>query len=353
MRIISKYIAKALFKNLLTILFAVVVIYVAVDFFEKIDDFMDAKIPLSTAGWFFLLRIPFVTAQVLPVGVLLSAMVVIGLMAKHNEIIAYASGGGSSLSLLKPIAVMGVIASLFLFAFNEIVVPATAAQANRIWYHDVRHEGEVRTKNAWFHRNGLIGRVGRYMPETRTARDVTLNYYDPSFKLIKRIDAQDAAISGTAWTLHNAMESMGGRASETRQFDELKVEMDFTADQLHDKVKRADEMSLLDLKEHILKVESEGYKAVRFRVDLASKTSFPLVCLIMSVLGGAMALRGKRGEGLAVNIVMGMGLAFAYWVVHSLCLSLGYASMYSPIYAAWTANAVFAVLAAVFVYELA
>lgn len=353
MKIISKYIARALFKNLLTILFAVVVIYVAVDFFEKIDDFMAAKIPLLTVGYFFLLRIPYVAAQVLPVGVLLSAMVVIGLMARHNEIIAYASGGGSSFSLLKPIAVMGVIASLFLFAFNEIIVPAAAAEANQIWYQDVRKEGDVGTRTTWFHRNGLIGRVDKYIPETHTARDITLNYYDPSFKLIKRIDADDATISGTVWTLRNAMESVSGRASDIRQHKELKVEMDFTADQLHDRVKRSDEMSLVQLKEHIHKIESEGYKAVRFRVDLASKISFPLVCLIMSVLGGAMALRGKRGEGLAVNIVMGMGLAFAYWVVHSLCLSLGYAGMYSPIFSAWTANAVFAVLAAVFIYELA
>ncbi|MBI9077646.1 MAG: LPS export ABC transporter permease LptG [Desulfatibacillum sp.] len=355
MKIISKYIARGLFKNLLTILFAVVVIYVAVDFFEKIDDFMEAKIPLSIAGYFFLLRIPFVVAQVFPVGVLLSALVVIGLMAKHNEIIAYASGGGSGLSLLKPVVALGILSSLFLFMFNEMIVPATAVEANRIWYQQVRGEGgeNVRKKTTWFHRQGMIGRVGRYYPETRRAKDITLNYYDQGFKLVKRIDALEGAISGTTWTLYNAMESMGGRASDSKQYPELQVEMDFTADQLHDRVKRSDEMSLPQLMEHIQKIEAEGYKATRFQVDLAAKVSFPLVCLIMSILGGAMALRGKKGEGLAVNVVLGMGLAFSYWVVHSLCISLGYAGMYSPVLAAWTANALFVVLAAVLVYELA
>ncbi len=355
MTIMSKYIAKGLFKNLVTILFAVVVIYIAVDFFEKIDDFMEVKLPLSTAGYFFLLRIPFVVAQVLPMGVLLASLVVIGLMAKHNEVIAYASGGGSGLSLLKPVAVLGIIASLFLFLFNEVVVPMTAVESNRIWYQQVRGEGMEPSgrRGTWFHRTGLIGRVGKYNPETQMVKDITLNYYDHDFKLLKRIDATEASVSGTTWTLRDAMEATGGRASDAKHYEIRRVEMDFTAEEMRDRVKRSDEMSLLQLKEHINKIEAEGYKATRYEVDLAAKMSFPLVCLITAILGGAMALRGKRGEGLAVNVVMGMGLAFSYWVVHSLCISLGYAGLYAPMPAAWTANALFAILAGLLVYELA
>lgn len=352
MKIISKYIAKSLVKNICSVLFAVVIIYLAVDFFEKIDDFMEAKMPLSIAAYFFALRAPFVVAQVLPVGVLLSALLALGLMAKKNEIIAYASGGGSGLGLLKPVAAIGLCAGVLLFLFNDAVVPFASAKANRIWYGEIRGENNTANKkNIWFKRPGLVGRIGRYNPAKNTAGDITLNYFDHDFKLIKRIDAKKAVFSKGLWTLFDVMETHAKKTSRVVFYDKKSMALEFSADDMHDRVKRSDEMSYAGLLDHIKKIEAEGYDSTRFRVDLAAKASFPLVCLIMAVLGGAIALRGKRGQGLALNVVFGMILAFAYWVVHSLCLSMGYAGLYPPILAAWTANILFAALSAILVYE--
>ena len=101
-------------------------------------------------------------------------------------------------------------------------------------------------------------------------------------------------------------------------------------------------MGLAELGRTIAKVEKEGYGATRYRVDYHGKIAAPFVCLFLSVLGAAIALRGKLRQGMPVSIIYGLAIAFAYWIFNSFCLSLGYAEMMPPVVAAWVANVVFA-----------
>jgi lipopolysaccharide export system permease protein len=100
-------------------------------------------------------------------------------------------------------------------------------------------------------------------------------------------------------------------------------------------------MGLAELARYIQKVEREGYGATRYRVDYHGKIAAPFVCIFLSVLGTAIALRGKLREGMPVSITFGLGIAFLYWIFNSFCLSLGYAEMLPPVVAAWIANLVF------------
>ncbi|MCG2758135.1 MAG: LptF/LptG family permease, partial [Desulfobacteraceae bacterium] len=93
MSIIHKYLTREIFNYLFFILAVVISIYVAVDFFEKIDDVMEAGLPFSRLLVFLAFKIPFIIAQIIPVCILLSVIVVFGLMTKNNELIALKSSG--------------------------------------------------------------------------------------------------------------------------------------------------------------------------------------------------------------------------------------------------------------------
>ncbi len=107
MTILDKYLAREIFRYFFMVLILVVAIYLAVDFFEKIDNFMEAELPFSRTIDFFLHTIPFVLSQIIPVGVLLSVLICFGMMNKHNELTALRSCGISIYSLIKPILILG------------------------------------------------------------------------------------------------------------------------------------------------------------------------------------------------------------------------------------------------------
>ena len=123
MFILHRYLIKEILKHFGFVLVAAIGIYVSVDFFENIDKFMDAGLPISRIIEFLKLKLPLIIAQITPVGILLAVLITFGLMNKNNEIIALKSGGLSVYHFLRPILSLGILFSVFLFYLSEIVVP--------------------------------------------------------------------------------------------------------------------------------------------------------------------------------------------------------------------------------------
>jgi len=345
--ILFRHVSSSLAKNMAGVLVAVVAVYLAVDFFEKIDDFMEAGLGLDRAMTFFVLKLPFVAAQVAPVGVLLAALIVYGLMARHHEITAYLCGGADPARLFRPLWVLGLAATAVLMLFSETVVPAASQKADRIWLGEVRKEAVQtgRERNLWYRGEGFIARILLFVPEENRAAGLTLYWFDRDWKLVKRLDADRAVFEGTGWRMDRALvQDLSGPNPGMEEVESLLLTLPFGAADLKRVVRQSGEMTWRELSAYADKVEAEGYDAARFRVDLAARLSFPFVCLVMAFLGGSLALRSKRGEHLAWIMVLAVALAFGYWVIHSLALSLGYAGILAPVIAAWTANALYAAL---------
>ena len=349
MTIIQKYLTKELLKYFCIVLTSVVGIYVAVEFFGKIDNFLEARLPISRALSFFALRIPFIVAQITPVGVLLAVLIVFGLMVNNNEMVALKSGGVSIFYLFKSVLVLGLIFSALLFFFCEVLVPITMGRANNIWHSEVKKESAVtsREKNIWIKGNRSISHITYFKPSDKTIFGVTLNYFDEGFRLTKRIDAQKGIYSGGRWRLFNVVEQdldKDDRSFKVSYLVESPVKLEFVPEDLNRVVKKCEEMSYGELSAYIRKVEEEGYDATSYRVDLSAKIAFPVVCVIMSIVGTGLALWRKKKEGFASSIVYGIGMAFVYWTLYSFCLSLGYGEILPPMIAAWLTNVIFACL---------
>jgi lipopolysaccharide export system permease protein len=324
----------------------VVGIYMIVDFFERIDNFMEAKLPFSKALTFFFFKTPFIVAQLLPVCILLAVLVVFGLMTRHNEIIALKSSGVNIFYLVKPVLVMGIGFSIFLFFFSEVIVPIAMEKANQIWLREVRKETAVlsKGKNIWIKGDHSITHITYFNPQDNVIFGVTNYQFDGDFRLIRRLDAERAVYESDRWLLYDVMEqNLDSKDNSYKiKFKEHSNEaFDFFPENLNRVIKKSEEMSYKELLEYIKSIEKEGYDATIYRVDLYSKTAFPLVCIIMCMIGTGIAVRGRVKEGLPVSIAYGIGIAFLYWIFYSLCISLGHGEVLPPMIAAWTANFVF------------
>ena len=109
-------------------------------------------------------------------------------------------------------------------------------------------------------------------------------------------------------------------------------------DDLKRVMRKSEEMSFKELLSYIEKVETEGYDATSYRVDLQAKIAFPFVCIVLCLVATGISFRGRISEGLPVVIAYGLGIVFLYWIFNSFCISLGYGEMLPPLIAVWTAN---------------
>ncbi len=353
MPVVHRYLIRQFLMYFAIVQTAVICIFVSVDYLSRLDSFLEAGMGLFRGFVFVALKIPFMVVQLTPVCSILCALILFGMMNRHNEVTALKSGGASLYWLLQPILLTGIVFSVFLFVMAEGVVPVTKAAANRIKRVEIKKRKMVTTSdtNIWLRGSRSITHIKHYDGTTKAIMGITVSYFDDGFNLVRRIDAAAGHFFGEEWTLTGGIEQVldDKTGSYTVNPFKKKIErIEISPDDLKSVVKQSEEMSILELYRHVRKVEFEGYDATSYRVDLYAKTAFPFVCIIMIMLGTGISVRGKvRGGGLSVSVAYGIGVAFLYWVFHSFCISLGYGEMLPAFAAAWAANFIFTAAAAV------
>jgi lipopolysaccharide export system permease protein len=346
MSLINKYLTIEILKYFCIILAAVVSIFLAVDFFEKIDNFMEASLPFLKIIRFYYLKVPSIVARIAPVGILLSVIVVFGLMNKNNEIIALKSSGASIYYILRPVVSIGLFLCVLIFLLSELIVPITISKVNRIWNFEVKKKSAIisRGKNIWIKGDRAIYHITYYNPTDSNIFGVTLNFFDDDFRLTRRVDAKKGVFKEGKWIFYEMIEQKLDKESNNYRvafLEEWEEPFLFLPEDIKRVVKKSEEMNLLELLEYIKNIENEGYDASAYKVDMYTKLAFPFVCFVMCLVGTGVGGRGKIRESLAVSICFGIGIAFFFWIFYSFCLSLGYGEMLPPFVAAWSANFVF------------
>jgi lipopolysaccharide export system permease protein len=328
------------------VLIAISMIFLLIDFIERIDNFMETDLPFSRFLEYMMLKIPFIFSQILPICVLLAVLITFGLMIKNNEILSIKGSGISIYYLLQPIFLFGIVSTVAMFLLAEFIIPLTAGKANYIWYKEIKNQkGHTsREKNIWIRGDRLIVNIAFFHPRKQTAHGVTLYIFDNQFKLTKRVDARSAYYKNEQWIFESPVYQLLKESGETQKVtypDQLSMKLAFKPSDLVRVSKKSEEMSYSELKAYIQKIRQEGYDATIYQVDLYVKTAFPFICLIMSMIGSGTALKQSKISGLAQPIVFGVVAAFFYWMMNSISISLGHAGQLPPFLAAWSTNIIF------------
>jgi lipopolysaccharide export LptBFGC system permease protein LptF len=106
----------------------------------------------------------------------------------------------------------------------------------------------------------------------------------------------------------------------------------------------ADVMTFSDLRKHIAGLARSGINVAESKVQLQERVAFPLVTVVMTVLGVPFGLTlGRRGAlyGIGLAMVLGAG----YWLLNTFFAAVGRADLLPAALAAWATNVLFLALA--------
>jgi lipopolysaccharide export system permease protein len=107
----------------------------------------------------------------------------------------------------------------------------------------------------------------------------------------------------------------------------------------------AGEMTFGELRQHIAELEARGANRAESRVRLQSRIAFPLVTVVMTLLGVPFgATMGRRGALYGVGLALVLGAM--YWLLNTFFVAVGEAGLLEPALAAWATNLLFLSLAA-------
>lgn len=347
--ILNRLILREFFRYFIMVLVLVVCVYLIIDFFEKIDEFIESGLALTRILYFALLQLPAVLVLIMPAGVMLAVILMFGFMNRYREILALRSSGVSVYTLVRPVIMAGIVCSLLLFLVGEIVMPFAQTRSNAIWNQEVkkRAQANMALKDIWLKKKQAILYVNFFDPAKKTVSGLTINELNDDNVIKYRLVAESGDFTGQSWTLRNGMEqrmNADGRY-DYRYFEESAFRLDFLPEDLSSVLKSSDEMHFVDLIGLINEIEDDGYDARQYRVDLQGRFSLLFSCFVLCMIGAGLSVRCRLNPRLVITVIEGIGVIFAMWLLRSLFMSLGYGHVLPPFVAAWLVNVVFAIVA--------
>lgn len=322
-------------------------IYVFIDLFDRLDDFLDAGVGFSSVIAYFFYRSPFILSQIFPAVFLIALMVQLGIMLRSRELLALEACSVSPGKVVKSVISYALVLCVAQLLFSEVLGVSGHRAADRIWYEEVR-DRQIETRSladVWFREGSRIVHMGGVTPGAKSGENLTVYVLDENDAgLIREIvRAKSFRSSSRGWVLSEATRTFP-ETFEVRAMAQLELDLrtDVGAFLIVDPKTRLESLPLWQLGSEIQRLKDSGSNIERLQTAWHMKLAYAASVLVMAFIAlAAVSIFGS----LFVIIPVGLVTTFGYYGLFVLCATAGEKGLVPPVLAAWAANAFFMAVA--------
>jgi lipopolysaccharide export system permease protein len=345
--VIDRYVLRQYVGFLVAGLLVAAVLALVVDLFQTLDRVLRQKPPLPYILQHFILRLPRMLYQGLPIVVLIATLFLFLSLSRQRELDALKAAGISLYRTSLPVLLLAAGLSAGAILFQETILPSINAEAEeveRVRIHGQRPRHLQQQSRIWYRgADSRFYRIELLDPQDRSMNRLTVLALDRDFRPEERIDARRAQWTGERWEVSDAVvrDLRGPGPPRTTVSARMALPTPETLGDFMRLQKPADSMSFLELHDYVQKLRESGNRVGKYVVDMHARLSFPLVNAITALVAIPFALAAPRSGGRAVGVAGALVITVGYWLVHSMALAFAKADLLPPMLAAWTANIVF------------
>jgi lipopolysaccharide export system permease protein len=359
-KLLDVYVSREYLRVLLIGIVGLLGLFYISTFIDLVDKLFRGETTGMMLARYFYFRTPQFIYYVIPMGVLVSTLVTVGVLTKNSELLVMRACGISLYRAALPLLLFGVLASGVLFLMQERVLVSANRDADKL-ERTIRHWPEATTA---LNRRWMVGTGGEMYHydffDQRSNRFSSLLVYrldeqawrlravtranEARFLAAKSEDGRSLAVwqGRQGWTREVGTTRVGGDEKADVKYVPF-VDRDLTLDPpsyFKTDEPIADLMTYSQLSDYIDRLSASGANVTPQRVALARKVAFPFVTVIMTILAVPFAVTTGR-HGAMYGVGIGIALAIAYIVALSVSGALGQGGALPPLLAAWAPNILF------------
>ena len=326
--------------------------YYIATFIDKSERLFKGEANFGMLVQYFMYSTPQFIAYIVPMAILVAVLGTIGGLTRTGELVVMRSCGVSLYRAAVPLIVVALVWSAGLFLLDDRVLAHANKQAETL--EDRIKGNPPRIENSVALTHWLIdprGRIYYYAVfDTKLQKLYRLSVFETvsnPFRLRSHTSADSVTFAHQQWTADKGwMQHFPTPERATREtFDRRTLDIQPPESFPAMRSQEWEMMTFTELRKKIGTLSDSGSNLSESRVLLQSRIAFPLVTVVMTLLGipfGAMT--GRRGAlyGVGLAVILGSG----YWLVNTFFMAVGQASLLNPILAAWAANVLFLAIAA-------
>ncbi len=351
MSIISRYLSRRFLTYFALMLASLVLLALTLDLMEEADRVLaSARGGIPGLLLYSAMRLPDISAQMLPIAALLGTLIALGQLIRHSELVALWGSGVSPTGMMISLLPVVVVLAIIHLANNDMAVPMTRVELRDWGVGDARKTGFFAEDNSfvWLRSGNDVIRTPPRPDASGALHQVTVFRRDANGRLTERIDAGRAEPSADGWMFYGVTRNQVEPAV-TRQEDSLfwNGRIELAALPLV-----ASDMRELRSSDLILLIENDGFgqrPPDRYRTWLHARIASLFLPGLMIYLVVSLAQRFRRSGTFGALLLTSLAVGFAFFALDGICLALGESGLLPAWFAAWAPKLALACLIGTFV----
>ncbi len=358
LRVLDRYVIRSVLPPLLMALLVFTFMLVLPFLMELAETLISKGVPFTIVLSLMWTLVPQSLAVTIPMALLLGLLVGLGRLSSDREWVALQACGVGILRLLRPVAILGVVATAATLYVYIWAVPDANQTAREIRYNVVAQlvEGEVKPRVFFDHFPNRVlfvrdvpsgGGLWRdvFLADTTTPQNPVVYLADRGRMLLDR-QRRTVTLVLEDGTQHTSKADAPQDYSVAR-FRELVLSLDpETVFPRAGPPKGDREMTIPELRAVIETYKRQGISTHNPIMEIQKKFSIPAACLVFALLGAALGLTTRRDAKFA-SFVQGILLIYAYYAILGNAQSAAKGAWVSPWLATWIPDIVLGALGVV------
>ncbi|MDR2096568.1 MAG: LptF/LptG family permease [Treponema sp.] len=343
--ILDRYLVKQFIPIFLVAVSMFVLLLCLIDLFANLVRYLNNEVPLREIMRVTYYYLPKSLSYATPISLLFAAAYTLGDLYARNELTSIFSSGIPFRRFALPLLVIGFLASVFSFYFDDRIVIPTLKMKNdlsRILLRQQQSENRsdivIKTR-----RGELIYSVDYYDHTAQILNGINIIEQSPEGKFISLVRSPRASWTGDHWVLSNAIiyEWADGilRSHPLEDTDVYREQPDtFRRNEANVEDLPARDAGLL-----VGDLRAAGLPYTKALAEYYHRFSFPSASFVVMILSISMGGRFKKNI-LLMSLLSSLGAAVIFYVMEMISMMMARLGYIPPIIGAWFPVGVFIVI---------
>lgn len=335
MTILTRY----LFKVITTTTLIVLLIFLGMDFFIRLmtefNDVGDGNYTLWSAVAYVLMTMPNDLYTMFPMAGLLGALMGLGHLASHSELVVMRSSGMTLMQIVRIILSSILVFVLIVCLFYETLAPKLNHEAEMMKAIARSHGQAVATQYGIWVREGDSFFHFDSVSRTGEVRGLTRYQFDNEHHLIAVSSAEEGQHQGNGWEV-KAVKTTHITANNTTSDTAATQWWALRLDPLILRIASIEpnEMTLVRLQKIIYYQNQNALRSADFALNFWQRIFAPLTACVMMFLAIPFIFGPLRSATMGLRLVAGISLGFLFYIVNQFIGPFCLLYQIPPIFAA-------------------
>ncbi len=337
MTTLDRYILAGVVRGTLLVLLVLLALNSFVSFIGQVDNVGQGSYSTADAIAFVALNAPSMTYWLLPIATLLGALLGLGNLASHSELIVMRAAGVSPWRLARSVIIAGTLISIAGLALGELIAPPAEQYAKRHRTMALHNQlSMAQGQSGWIRDGNVVINIEQLMEGDRAGGIYVFTFGDEQ-RLSSVVKASTASFDENGvWVLDDtsSTEFAPDRLEASRQ-QRLAQPTALSPELLGISIVDPDSLASRGLYGYIRYLQGNGLDADRYVVAFWSRFATILSIVIMAALALPFVFGPLRSTGTGQRMFVGILIGAAYFLVNRLVTNSGAVFGLDPALTAW------------------